>query len=269
MKANINIVRNVTKRSIDSLRNIPPKQSAWEKMELTDLDKVLTLSHSRMELDILYGIGNVLAIDSDEFLYCSGQGLDPKSQYNHILKEVKKGKSAGRASIRIQQGQPVNTTDMYPAECAKDKLSKGKSILSCWGSRDFKVRWFALKTLSLGFHCPVTHFHNAHSLSRMPRSFECGTDPLDDIHNSCELIHLSTGDYSFKFYVITYASFLSVLIIYVRSSCLLHPYNYYLFKSTPFLSTAPAFYRTQGGNKYNVTQVRGIKGELFAMTSMY
>jgi hypothetical protein len=42
-----------------------------EKTHLTDLDKILTLSHCRMELDALYGIGNVLAIDSDEFLHCS------------------------------------------------------------------------------------------------------------------------------------------------------------------------------------------------------
>jgi len=108
----------------------------------------------------------------------------------------------------------------------KDKLLNDESILSCWGSKLFSVREFAHKTLSLGSNCPVTHFHDAHSLSGQPRSFDCGTDPLIDLHQSCGLIRLST---------------------------------------------APKHYRINGNNHNNnfIKEMRGTKGELFAMTSMY
>lgn len=201
----------------------------WQRMHITDLDKILTLSHCRMELDTIWGIGNVLASDPDEFVHCSentanpGSLSDPESQYIRILKEVNDGKAAGRASIRFVQKQPTNATKDYPLECVKKRLIENKSILSCWSSKRFLVRSFAYKTLSLGFDCPVTHFHDAHSMSFHPREFDCGADPLYDDNVPCNLIHLVT---------------------------------------------TPTFYRDRA-DSFNKTEVRQIKGELYAMTSMY
>jgi hypothetical protein len=212
--------RKVTrKKSTKKRREVIFYGDAWEKTVISDLDKVLTYSHCRMELDALYGIGNVLAIDSDEFLHCSADAKDPetlltpKAQYNRILEEVKKGKEAGRLSIRFQQNQPTNTTEIYPAECVKDKLSNNKSILSCWGSKI--IYTYDTKTLSLGFNCPVTHFHNAHDLSGQARSYDCGADPLTDVHQSCKLIHLATGDSYLEFHAY-YSCFISLGSYYLH-----------------------------------------------------
>jgi hypothetical protein len=181
-------------------RNFPdhvnPNDKYYDHIMLgaRDDDKTLTITHCRFEARSVYGITNVIVLDSDEFFYCPRGRTDVIGQQSQLSLLVRSQITTG-----VQQGQffqrlvlPASRT---PRACAEQQIARHESVLACFTSYFNYAGVNQHKALHLGFPCPFTDFHQ--SCARNFGVNDCYCEASEVV--SCSAMHLSLSPKKYKY----------------------------------------------------------------------
>ena len=130
------------------------------RRDIQNHDKTLTYSHCRFEAKALYGIDNILVVDSDEFVYCPNQPATIEGQKKHIHYTIQNQINKGFDQFGFLQSNVANRTD-NSLQCGIDKIKSGFSIFDCYGHVNYIFQKVFPKTIHLGHKCPQTDVHSA------------------------------------------------------------------------------------------------------------
>ena len=207
---------------MDYLRRSGVRTDAHNRMAN---DKELTYSHCRSELQIKYGITNVLVVDFDEFLYCKSRpsvkqdslseggnvgqsdslSSTPESQADlvaqHILAAASQRQEQmifGKAAVEERSTQWANVSDrslncmIQEVNAAKRHLNDSSqpagSIFNCWGALSkFRTGAPNYKSMHIARKCPYTAIHHACTISSA--EFDCVCSTSKRI-KECDIVHL-------------------------------------------------------------------------------
>ena len=130
----------------------PNVMGAAERKWLTDRDKSLTFTQCRMEINAIWGIGDVFTGDFDEYLYSPEAPATPPDQYQFMRSKINEEKDKGMLNMQLFQRVPTNATALFPRECMLKKLENGDaSILECYGPYKAIVSAHSFKSFALGY----------------------------------------------------------------------------------------------------------------------
>jgi hypothetical protein len=173
----------------------------WQLRFTTDVDKIVTFSQCRHEAQAMWGIGNVLVVDFDEFLVCPAPDvpITAAGQRQYIQSLVAKESALGRSFLLFHQRIPANTTAaLSQVACMLEKMkTAGGSIFQCYADYANVAFFHSVKSMYLGFQCPHTSFHQSANFHSTDRGFDCGDGNYVDVP-TCGLMHLSTNPAIFE-----------------------------------------------------------------------
>lgn len=190
--------------------------------EKQDLDKTLTITHCRFELQAAYRISRVLVTDSDEFLYCPAVAKQVKKDSNsnsnaykgnsdntHIGNVTKSSivdsmsRLAHRFNEILERDRRVMLKEQLhfpqrwimprkfpPLDCMLNNTQHGVSLFKCFGPYKYDVGGQNWKSFYMGHSCPATDFH--YSCSQHGYNYMCNC-PTEDLMDKCNVIHLSSS----------------------------------------------------------------------------
>jgi hypothetical protein len=161
-------------------------------------DKIVTFSQCRHEAEAMWGIGNVLVVDFDEFLVCSAPDvpITAAGQKQYIRSMIANETANGRSTLLFHQRTTANTTAMGQVACMEDKVKKGGSIFQCYAGYETVAGTHSVKSLHLGYQCPFTQYHQAMNMHSEVRTYDCGDGNYYNVR-VCGLLHLTTHPKSF------------------------------------------------------------------------
>mmetsp|Transcript_16651 Transcript_16651/g.31203 ORF Transcript_16651/g.31203 Transcript_16651/m.31203 type:complete len:645 (+) Transcript_16651:151-2085(+) len=175
----------------------------------TDFDKILTLTHCRMEARALYDIESVLVVDSDEFLYCQDDSkrvsyrfkstspqkphtVEPARalrNYQHeavqALLRAARAQEGGVDQIAFTRFSPMyarvegSLTHTREGCMANTMLGGGASLFSCFASIAQRRGNYLPKSLMLNYACPHSSNH-----------YSCTLNPLNVSKDKCRCSHV-------------------------------------------------------------------------------
>jgi hypothetical protein len=155
--------------------------------ELQDLDKSMTLTHCRFELQAAYRIKNVLVADFDEFLFCPWAKPSFEAQKRFLDKFFKLQILRGVQQLIFSQRwvYPRNYPEQ-PRDCVSKKLKEGLSMFSCFSSYEFLAGGQNAKSVYFGHVCPSTDFH--YSCTHGSYNYNCNCCSYFE-HERCGMVH--------------------------------------------------------------------------------
>jgi hypothetical protein len=187
---------------------------------IADIDKVLTLTHCRHELNARWGITDVLVADFNEFLLCRPlhrASLTHRGQAQFLRTMIDalraRGKKYGLIHPRIPASSTLEVTGETPVECLSRSIRRNESIFSCYGrfqdvldppSKPSKTSQapradhggnnLLYKSCYFGHYCPLTSHLQSANLGHQRREYDCGDMEYTelDAETQCSLIRLAT-----------------------------------------------------------------------------
>jgi hypothetical protein len=165
-----------------------------------DNDHTYTFTQCRLEAKARFHTDTVIAVDSDEFLFCPGGGVNPKSQYLYQQNLFANYRKQGYDQVTFLQRILVNKTNDSPEDCMKKSMQEfaknpaisKASIFDCFAPIRYFSEDFLPKSVHLTNRCPFTTDHHAAPLEEAPRLYDC---PGKSIASSrCYFAHLSMRD---------------------------------------------------------------------------
>ena len=183
--------KNLTSYTYDNNEsgNSREKSSSWDRLHRSDSDKTNTLSYCRFEASAVYGIENVMVMDSDEFLLCPEAAPSYAAQQTWLNYHLTKYKSENAEEIVFlpiitalkTEGGKYKTA----IECMMDKTSNGESMYECFAASEYIHDTFWMgKSMSLGHNCPLTDFHHTCNGNN-----DCVCTSVQP--NKCNIMHLT------------------------------------------------------------------------------
>jgi hypothetical protein len=158
-----------------------------------NIDKILTFTQCRHEAEALWGIGNVLVVDFDEFLVCPAPGvpITAPAQKHYIKSLIANETANGKSVLLLHQRTTANTTSKSQVACMAERVRTGRSIFQCYAGYATMAGAHSTKSLYLGHQCAHTSYHQAMNMHFEQRGYDCGDGNYQYVR-TCGLLHLST-----------------------------------------------------------------------------
>lgn len=184
-----------------------------------DVDKRLTYTHCRAQLQHLYGIEDVFIADFDEFLYCPRAPATATGQKQYLDRYLAHLKGRGVEQLVVKQRVLVpRTADLHDNNMTKCLLQQVRdahtylqhgdsnasgilanpnpSLFHCLSRFEYGIKMFFDKSLHMSSACPFTSFHFASHL----RLYDCYANSYLSASRSrknytvggCSIVHLTT-----------------------------------------------------------------------------
>lgn len=179
------------------------------EVKYSDDDKYMTNSHCRFEFNALHGIGEVLVVDSDEFVYCRSPNVSatPSLDYQKIsIRQAIYKRDAQQ--VMFGQHTPSNKTlgkYVSTRDCLYQKAINGESLFECYTSYRVPIRIHSIKSFHRGLVCPITSYHQACALEDndvfTAKRIACTCKTFGyRLDSRCAVIHFQHNSYMSQFW---------------------------------------------------------------------
>lgn len=157
-------------------------------------DKTLTLTQCRFDAKASHGIDHIIVADYDEFLYCApveDEKIEMNTMRNKFHHVMKSSIENGFDQVTLAQKLILNRTD-EPQKCVIENMKENKSLFDCFGSIKYPIAFQSIKSIHLGYKCPLTNYHEACPSNGIARSYDCYCKSKSFEDDVCSFIHIST-----------------------------------------------------------------------------